>query len=230
MARRHVASTGVDMTEARATGALEGWRVLEVADGLAASFCAKVLGDLGADVVKVEPPGGHPSRQLGPAAPRRRSRRAGRPVPVPEHRQGERRRRRRVRTARRQLDVLASACDVVVTDRRPTTVAWANATTTTIVVAITPFGLTGPYAGYRAHHLVTFHAGGEGSILPSGPGWKQFPDRPPIQIGSDIADYDAGWNAAVAVLAAATTGSAPGGVSASTSRCRSRSSRSTAPA
>ena len=46
--------------------ALTGWRVLEVADGLAASFCAKVLGDLGAEVVKVEPPGGHASRRCGP--------------------------------------------------------------------------------------------------------------------------------------------------------------------
>ena len=70
------------------------------------------------------------------------------------------------------------------------------------MVTITPFGLTGPYAGYRAHHLVSFHAGGEGSILPSGPGWQQFPERPPIQVGADLAEYDAGWNAAVAVLAA----------------------------
>jgi crotonobetainyl-CoA:carnitine CoA-transferase CaiB-like acyl-CoA transferase len=69
-------------------------------------------------------------------------------------------------------------------------------------LVITPFGLTGPHAGFRAHPLVTFHAGGEGSILPSGPGWKLFPERPPIQIGSDIAEYDAGWNAAVAVLGA----------------------------
>jgi crotonobetainyl-CoA:carnitine CoA-transferase CaiB-like acyl-CoA transferase len=46
------------MTEGMTTSALEGWRVLEVADGVAASFCAKVLSDLGADVVKVEPPGG----------------------------------------------------------------------------------------------------------------------------------------------------------------------------
>ena len=70
------------------------------------------------------------------------------------------------------------------------------------MVVITPFGLTGPYAGYRAHHLVSFHSGGEGSILPSGPGWQQFPDRPPIQVGADLAEYDAGWNAAVAALGA----------------------------
>ena len=47
-------------------GALAGWQVLEIADGVAASFCAKVIGDLGAQVVKVEPPGGHQSRAWGP--------------------------------------------------------------------------------------------------------------------------------------------------------------------
>ena len=91
-----------------------------------------------------------------------------------------------------RLDELASECDVVVTDRRERSRTGRPRRPSTTVVVITPFGLTGPYAGYRAHHLVTFHAGGEGSILPSGAGWKQFPDRPPIQIGSDIAEYDAG--------------------------------------
>ena len=43
------------------------------------------------------------------------------------------------------------------------------------MVVITPFGLTGPYAGYRAHHLVTFHAGGEGSILPERRGLEAVP-------------------------------------------------------
>src|ERR1700730_3314241 len=104
------------MTEAKAASALEGWRVLEVADGMAASFCAKVLGDLGADVVKVEPPDGHPSRWWGP---RRRDAARGEPggrflylntgkasVVVPDAPEGAVR-----------LDELASECDVVVTDR-----------------------------------------------------------------------------------------------------------------
>ena len=91
--------------------------------------------------------------------------------------------------------------DILVTDRTDL-LSLGDADATTIVVAITPFGLTGPYAAYRAHHLVSFHAGSEGSILPSGPGWQQFPDRPPIQAGADLAEYDAGWNAAVAVLGA----------------------------
>jgi crotonobetainyl-CoA:carnitine CoA-transferase CaiB-like acyl-CoA transferase len=188
------------MTEGMTASALEGWRVLEVADGVAASFCAKVLSDLGADVVKVEPPGGHPSRRWGPrprdAAPDEPGGRflylnTGKTsVVVPEGPEGERR-----------LDRLAAQCDVVVTDRTDQ-LSLGERDEATIVVAITPFGLTGPYALYRAHHLITFHAGGEGSILPSGAGWKLFPQRPPVQIGSDIAEYDAGWNAAIAVLAA----------------------------
>ncbi len=181
-------------------GSLDGWRVLEVADGLAASFAAKVLGDLGAEVVKVEPPDGHPSRGWGP---RREDAAADQPggrflylntskasVVLPQGAEGE-----------ELLGHLADDCDVVITDDR----AWYDRTGldgAISVVVITPFGVTGPYANRRANHLISFHAGSEGSILPSGAGWKQFPDRPPLQIGSDLGEYDAGWNAAVAALAA----------------------------
>ncbi len=48
-------------------GALDGIRVLEVAGGLG-SYAARILGDLGANIVKVEPPGGDPSRRLAPFA------------------------------------------------------------------------------------------------------------------------------------------------------------------
>ena len=184
----------------QARGALSGWRVLEIADGLAASFCAKVLGDLGADVVKVEPPEGHASRRWAPrradAAPDEPGARflylnGGKSSLVVGDGPG----------GLEDLRRLAAKCDIVVTDR-PDHLSLGESDETTIMVSITPFGLTGPYARYRAHHLVSFHAGGEGSILPSGPGWHLFPERPPIQVGSDLAEYDAGWNAAVAVLAA----------------------------
>src|SRR5580704_10989251 len=46
-------------------GPLAGLRVLELADETG-QFCGKLLGDLGADVVKIEPPGGEPSRHIGP--------------------------------------------------------------------------------------------------------------------------------------------------------------------
>ena len=188
------------MTQRTTVGALAGWRALEVADGAAASFCAKVLSDLGADVVKVEPTGGHPSRRGGPRRPDAPAAEPGgrfqylntgkASVVVPDGPEGA-----------GELRRLVSECDTVVTDR-PDLVSLGELDESISVVVITPFGLTGPYSGYRAHHLVTFHSGSEGSILPSGAGWKQFPQRPPVQIGSGVADYDAGWNAAVAVLAA----------------------------
>jgi crotonobetainyl-CoA:carnitine CoA-transferase CaiB-like acyl-CoA transferase len=43
--------------------ALEGWRVLELTDATAWAFCAKLLADLSAEVLRIEPPGGHPSRR-----------------------------------------------------------------------------------------------------------------------------------------------------------------------
>jgi len=47
------------------SGPLAGLRVLELADEKG-HFCGKLFGDLGADVVKIEPPGGEPSRRIGP--------------------------------------------------------------------------------------------------------------------------------------------------------------------
>ena len=46
-------------------GPLSGLRVLELADQTG-QFCGKLLGDLGADVIKIEPPGGEPCRRIGP--------------------------------------------------------------------------------------------------------------------------------------------------------------------
>lgn len=50
-------------------GALEGLRIIDLTHALAGPFCTMVLADLGADVVKVEPPHGDGTRLLGPFAP-----------------------------------------------------------------------------------------------------------------------------------------------------------------
>ena len=50
---------------AESKGVLDGLRVLEIGHYVAAPFCARLLGDLGADVIKVEPPTGDPVRYWG---------------------------------------------------------------------------------------------------------------------------------------------------------------------
>ena len=47
-------------------GALSGLKVVELTDQVAGSFCARLLGDAGADVVKIEPPDGDRYRRNGP--------------------------------------------------------------------------------------------------------------------------------------------------------------------
>src|SRR5262247_3317367 len=60
----HVESSGLTAT-APARGPLTGIRVIELADEQA-EYCGLTLAGLGADVVKVEPPGGNPTRRIGP--------------------------------------------------------------------------------------------------------------------------------------------------------------------
>src|SRR5581483_7438326 len=55
--------------EAMADGALSRLRVLECGENAAAAYAGKLLGQLGADVVKLEPPGGDPMRLRGPFPP-----------------------------------------------------------------------------------------------------------------------------------------------------------------
>ena len=142
-----------------------------------------------------------PVPPLGTAARRRGPGRTGRAIPVREHRQDQRGRGGRARPARTIFDssprrATSSSPTVPIISR------WAEPTRRRSSWRSRRSG--SPARTRATGHTISssFHAGGEGSILPSGPGWQQFPERPPIQVGGELAEYDAGWNAAVAVLGA----------------------------
>ena len=130
-------------------GALDGLRVLDLSTLFAAPQIAAMLGDLGADVVKVEPPGGDPLRGMGAAA-----------GPSPTWAFVGRNKRSVVLDAgtddgRELLHRLTEAADVVVENLpRPVLERWqctyeelSARNPRVVVVTVSAYGTTGPYAG-----------------------------------------------------------------------------------
>lgn len=191
-------------------GALAGLRVVEVGERIATAYCGKLLADLGAEVVKAEPPQGDGARRVGPFPA---------DVPHPE-RSGLflylNTSKRGITldleyaAGRRLLDELLAKVDVLIEglpyaklERYGLVAERLRAGFPKLVVAsISAFGRVGPHRAYEGRHLNIFHAGGEGYLLPGGRGWQLYPDRPPIAAGGDLSEYDAGSHAAIATLMA----------------------------
>jgi crotonobetainyl-CoA:carnitine CoA-transferase CaiB-like acyl-CoA transferase len=148
-------------------GALSGIRVLDLADATGA-YCGKLLGDLGAEVVKVEPPGGDPMRDVGPFF-------AGRPDRNCSlffwHYNTS---KRSVTLAldepsgRQQLLRLVEGADVVLTSGTPGSLArrgldyatLAGCNPRLVVSVVTGFGLDGPRAEWKSCDTVAQALGG----------------------------------------------------------------------
>ena len=188
-------------------GALDGLRVLEVGDLVSAAYATKLLADLGADVVKIEPPGGGDlARTRGPFPGN---------VPHPE-RSGlflylnANKRGITLDLAlprgREALERLVACADLLVHNVHPTRMAahgldydrLASVNPRLVMTSIAPFGLTGPHAGYRGPDVVMWSAGGV-STLNGQPG---KPDLPPLKACGDQSGFQAALNAAVASLGA----------------------------
>ncbi len=169
---------------------LGGLRVVDTSTGISGAYMTKLFIDGGADVVKVEPPGGDPLRQWSAsgatgdqAGALFRFLAAGKRsvVGTPENSDIQ----RLIATA----DLLVDS-GVAGIDPR----ALFASDPQLVVCSITPYGLTGPYAGRPA---TEFTVQAEcGSIAGRG-----TLDRPPVQAGGRIAEWSAGATAAAAAMA-----------------------------
>jgi crotonobetainyl-CoA:carnitine CoA-transferase CaiB-like acyl-CoA transferase len=181
-------------------GPLSGLRVLDLGTRIAAPFCAGLLGEQGAEVVKIEQPGrGDFMRDIGPFADTDGGRyslfwavegRGRKSVTID------------LRTPRGQDLVrrLAAQADVLCENFRPGTLeSWglgpADLDPRLVVVRISAFGQDGPYA--QRPGLDRTGIGYGGLLHLTG-----YPDRPPVRPGLTTSDYLTGVFAAQAALAA----------------------------
>ena len=191
-----------------ALGLLPEVKVLELGGRVSAPYCGKVLANLGADVLKVEPPVGDPSRREGPfPADTPHAERSGLFLALNVNKRGitldldAPADRSRLLSLAGDADILVENLPAGALDRWSLGYeALARANREIVLVSITPFGRCGPYAGYKATDLVLFHMGGVAHGL-LGP--VQDPDaEPPVRAGGHQADLVAGMAAATACMIA----------------------------
>ncbi len=179
------------------TGPLKGLKVVEMGQLIAGPFCGQLLGDMGADVVKIEPPGkGDPMRDWGRGeyplwweVVARNKRSVSANLRVPEGQALARR--------------LIAEADILIENFRPGTLeGWGLSpeslhadTPGLIIVRVSGYGQTGPYAA-RA---------GFGGIGEAMGGWRYIvgdADRAPSRMGVSIGDALAATYGCLGALAA----------------------------
>lgn len=189
------------MTDRVSQGALAGVRVIEFGEGIAAPFGARLLGDLGADVIKVERPGGDPVRREGPCAPG-----SGDHSALFEYLNWN---KRSVvadpasEAGRDALHRLLDGAEILLHGFGPGTLdeAWGCSPAELqarhphlMVVAVSDFGWQGPYAHWHGSDLVMQAMGGIMSF-------SGLRDREPLKPGLRQSYYCAGINAAYVAMA-----------------------------
>ncbi|GIW41957.1 MAG: CoA transferase [Candidatus Binatia bacterium] len=185
-------------------GTLEGIRVLDLT-GEAGFFAGKLLGDLGADVVKVEPPGGDPARRRPPFVGEKADPEASILwLSMNTSKRGitldlDRPRGREIflRLAERADVVIESApsasSPTLLSARGLGYEVLREKNPRLVLCSITPFGLDGPYRDYRGSDLTAVATGG--NLYPTG-----NPDRPPVRCALPVSYYHGGIEAALGVV------------------------------
>lgn len=161
---------------------LSPFRVLDLTDELG-FLCGKILGDIGADVIKIERPGGDPARRLGPFFHNH---------PEPEKSLywfGFNNNKRGItlnlesQTGRELFSKLAGGADFIIESFMPGYLDDLNIGYTALSkinprlvwTSITPFGLSGPYSRFKASDIEIMALSGCMSLTGD-------PDRPPLRV------------------------------------------------
>ena len=186
------------MTKSSSSSALNGLRVLDVTQVMAGPFCAMLLADLGADVIKVEPPAGDSTRQMpgasGSDSPSFNAVNRGKRSIVLDLKTAE---------GRGAFARLARSSDIVVENYRPgvmTSLGLDYATLSAanprlIYASISGYGQTGPQRGKGGFDLIAQGVSGIMSVTGE-------PGGAPVKAGVPVTDLGAGLFALVGILAA----------------------------
>ena len=181
--------------------ALQGIRVLDLTHHVAGPYCTKLLADFGADVVKVERPGGDPTRNLPPFA---------NDEPHPERsllfaylntNKKSVTLDLKTPTGISLLHKLLADTDIIVENFSPRVMpslgldydALSAVNPSLVMVSISNFGQTGPYRDYKAADIIHYALGGLMYIFGSA-------DREPLKHALRQTQFKAGTNAATAAL------------------------------
>ena len=185
-------------------GLLSDLLVLELGEHVAAPYCGKLLAGCGAEVIKIEPPGGgDPARATGPFKD---------DDPNPEksgaflHWNGAKKSITldlRSETGRGLFKRLLQSSDILIENLGPAVLpslnlgysALAELNPRLIMVAISYFGQTGPYKDYTASELTSYALSGYSHLTGS-------PDREPVKPSFNLSQYQGGLHAAAGTMAA----------------------------
>lgn len=178
-------------------GALEGLKVLDMGRVVAGPFCASLLADMGADVIKVEMPGrGDDARDNMP-------KKEGESTYYMNFNRSKKGITLDLKRGKEIFFKMVKEADVIIENFRPGVMdklgfgyeELKKVNPGIIYAAVSGFGQTGPYKNRAGFDPVAQAMGGMMGVT----GW---PDVPPTRCGASVADILGGLNAAVGILAA----------------------------